>query len=114
MLAFHPVAQENQQIVDKFWNCSASLVSRLSFKYFHINNIIITFKLPKGQISSQHYKLVWRGYGRLECRMYHKFNPNWINLLILTPLHNINGQNVMANKFILGRLGENQPYKVFM
>ena len=38
MLAFHPVAQENQQIVDKFWNGSASLVSRLSFKYFHINN----------------------------------------------------------------------------
>ena len=34
--------------------------------------------------------------------------------LILTPLHNINRQNVMANKFILGRLGENQPYKVFM
>ena len=33
---------------------------------------------------------------------------------ILTPLHNINRQNVMANKFILGRLGENQPYKVFM
>ena len=33
---------------------------------------------------------------------------------ILTPLHNINGQNVMANKFILGRLGENQPYKVLM
>ena len=31
---------------------------------------------------------------------------------ILTPLHNINRQNVMANKFILGRLGENQPYKV--
>ena len=69
MLAFHPVAQENQQIVDKFWHGSASLVSRLSFKYFHINNIIITFKLPKGQISSQHYKLVWRGYGRLKCRV---------------------------------------------
>ena len=33
---------------------------------------------------------------------------------ILTPLHNINRQNVMANKFILGRLGENQPYKVLM
>ena len=28
---------------------------------------------------------------------------------ILTPLHNINRQNVKANKFILGRLGENQP-----
>ena len=36
------------------------------------------------------------------------------NELILTPLHNINRQNVMANKFILGRLGENQPYKLFM
>ena len=35
-------------------------------------------------------------------------------LPILTPLHNINRQNVMANKFILGRLGENQPYKVLM
>ena len=35
-------------------------------------------------------------------------------LYILTPLHNINRQNVMANKFILGRLGENQPYKVLM
>ena len=34
------------------------------------------------------------------------------NKAILTPLHNINRQNVMANKFILGRLGENQPYKV--
>ena len=33
---------------------------------------------------------------------------------ILTPLHNINRQNVLANKFILGRLGENQPYKVLM
>ena len=33
---------------------------------------------------------------------------------ILTPLHNINRQNVLANKFILERLGENQPYKVFM
>ena len=33
---------------------------------------------------------------------------------ILTPLHNINRQNVMANKFILGRLGENQHYKVLM
>ena len=31
---------------------------------------------------------------------------------ILTPLHNINRQNVMVNKFILGRLGENQPYEV--
>jgi len=30
---------------------------------------------------------------------------------ILTPLHNINRQNVMANKFILGWLGDNQPYK---
>ena len=30
-------------------------------------------------------------------------------VLILTPLHNINRQNVKANKFILGRLGENQP-----
>ena len=30
---------------------------------------------------------------------------------ILAPLHNINRQNVKANKFILGRLGENQPYK---
>ena len=29
--------------------------------------------------------------------------------VILTPLHNINRQNVKANKFILGRLGENQP-----
>ena len=28
---------------------------------------------------------------------------------ILTPLHNINRQNVKANKFILRRLGENQP-----
>ena len=37
-----------------------------------------------------------------------------LSLQILTPLHNINRQNVMANKFILGRLGENQPYKVFM
>ena len=35
-------------------------------------------------------------------------------LTILTPLHNINRQNVMANKFILGRLGENQPYKVLI
>ena len=33
---------------------------------------------------------------------------------ILTPLHNINRQNVMANKSILGRLGENQPYEVLM
>ena len=38
-------------------------------------------------------------------RLYH-------NQHILTPLHNINRQNVNANKFILGRLGENQPYKV--
>ena len=36
------------------------------------------------------------------------------NHVILTPLHNINRQNVMTNKFIVGRLGENQPYKVFM
>ena len=28
---------------------------------------------------------------------------------ILTPLHNINRQNVKANKFIWGRLSENQP-----
>ena len=28
---------------------------------------------------------------------------------ILTPLHNINRQSVKANKFIWGRLGENQP-----
>ena len=28
---------------------------------------------------------------------------------ILTLLHNINRQSVKANKFILGRLGENQP-----
>ena len=30
-------------------------------------------------------------------------------LFILASLHNINRQNVRANKFILGRLGENQP-----
>ena len=41
-------------------------------------------------------------------------NAHSDKLYILTPLHNINRQNVMANKFILGRLGENQPYKVFM
>ena len=28
---------------------------------------------------------------------------------ILTPLHNINRQSVKANKFIWGRLSENQP-----
>ena len=28
---------------------------------------------------------------------------------IWTPLHNINRQNVKANKFFLGRLGEKQP-----
>ena len=28
---------------------------------------------------------------------------------ILTPLHNINRQNVKANKFILGPFGEKQP-----
>ena len=32
-----------------------------------------------------------------------------LNNDILTPLHNIKRQNVKANKFILGRLGENQP-----
>ena len=37
-----------------------------------------------------------------------------LKAVILTPLHNINRQNVMADKFILGRLSENQPYKVFM
>ena len=30
-------------------------------------------------------------------------------LPILTPLHNINRQNVKANKFILGRLGNPEP-----
>ena len=44
-----------------------------------------------------------------------KVDPFRYHILpILTPLHNINRQNVMANKFILGRLGENQPYKVLM
>ena len=40
-----------------------------------------------------------------------KINKSIINGMeytILTPLHNINRQNVMANKFILGRLGENK------
>ena len=36
-------------------------------------------------------------------------NRHYQKDVILTPLHNINRQNVKANKFILGRLGENQP-----
>ena len=37
-----------------------------------------------------------------------------VQVQIVTPLDNINRQNVIANKFILGRLVENQPYKVLM
>ena len=33
---------------------------------------------------------------------------------ILTPLHNINRQNVKEDKYILGPLGEKQPYKELM
>ena len=62
-------------------------------------------------------RIVWGGGGGGRGALARK-NSEKIKTLrryeILTPLHNINRQNVMANKFILGRLGENQPYKVKM
>ena len=52
---------------------------------------------------------IWTSFPQISIEMGWEMGNIFGNRCILTPLHNINRQNVKANKFILGRLGENQP-----